>query len=475
LMLQLILWANSNGYPVVLYTNRKLLLEQTSRVLNAGGIAHGIRASGFDPSLLKSVQLSMIQTEETRVYKKKQWALHHAKIVIVDEAHNQGGKTACKIFDEHSGEGGAVIGFTATPLEIGHVYTHLVVAGKNSELRACGAHVPCKVYGPDEPDTRKLKRQLTGEFTYEDTRKVIMTPTIFGRVYENWKKLNPDARPAILFAPGVKESIWFAEEFEKKGVRVAHIDGEDIYLDGKSYSSTREGRDDVLAQINDGTVKIVMNRFVLREGLDVPALYHGIFATLFGSLTGFLQSGGRLLRSHPSLDHVVLQDHGGSWHRHGSINADRVWRLDMTNHIATSMREQDMRDHPEKEPILCAKCGAVRNRGAVCPTCGFEFSKRSRPVIQIDGTLKVHDGPIYKPLKVLKKNDTEAKWKSIYFRARKSRNGMTFRQALGLFYYEHHYYPPNNLPFMPKEPIDSYRRVKDVPTEKLHGPSQTVR
>ena len=52
---------------------------------------------------------------------------------------------------------------------------------------------------------------------------------------------------------------------------------------------------------------------------------------------------------------------------------------------------------------------------------------------------------------------------------------MTFRQALGLFFYENHYYPPSNLPFMPVEKIDSYRRVKDVPTDKLHGPSQTVR
>src|SRR6185369_5256688 len=56
--------------PTVLYTNRKMLREQTSERMEAFGIEHGIRASGEAPALLRDVQVSSILTEESRVYKK---------------------------------------------------------------------------------------------------------------------------------------------------------------------------------------------------------------------------------------------------------------------------------------------------------------------------------------------------------------------------------------------------------------------
>ena len=69
---------------------------------------------------------------------------------------------------------------------------------------------------------------------------------MFGRVLDHWRKLNPDGRPTILFAPGVAESIWFVDEFARNGIRAAHIDGEDTYLDGETvryFAST----DDIVA------------------------------------------------------------------------------------------------------------------------------------------------------------------------------------------------------------------------------------
>lgn len=764
LMRRLILWADGRNWPTVLYTNRKLLLDQTVNGLKGMWIDHGIRASGHDPALLRNVQVSSIQTEESRVFKRQRWELHSAKLVLVDEAHAQGGPTAEKVLSQHLADGAAIVGFTATPLDIGHIYDRLIVAGTNSELRACGAHVICHTYGPDEPDMRKFKPSTkTGEFTEGDVVKAIMTPTIFARVFDWWNRLNPDARQTILFAPGVSESIWFAEQFVLRGVPAAHIDGDDIWLDGKAYPSTPEGRADIIKGSEDGSIKVICNRFVLREAVDLPWLYHGIGATVFGGLSSFLQSGGRLLRSHPSLDHVCIardtpiltdrglvkiqdvtkedrvwdgiefvshdgptcmghmeviewdgltatpehkvhtqhgwttiaaaargrerltrsgvgrdavrvfddsdpynslawtdagsargllevrekivqkvsqdrkaraawlralheqiwgplprmdlsprseavatmqrpegnhlsplwwswnqiqvcfgvrwglldyreswsadesqalarpnrqrwalpagqsslgeccsakseprqdrqkefslssilsgipgrwlrayvsglslprwsqrapdcrtvaetwdivnagprhrftasgvlvgncwQDHGGSWWRHGSLNADREWRLEMTNTICASQRANAMREKKETEPIVCPECGKVRSSGPECPQCHHRHEKKSRRVVQVDGTLKEMGGDIFKERKIRQQSNTLSTWVKTYHRAKRS--GMNFNQAYGLFFHENKYWPPRNLPLMPKEAFDWSRKVSAVPYDNL--------
>jgi superfamily II DNA or RNA helicase len=467
IMRQLLYWAQDQGWPAVLYSNRKLLLEQTAKGLERTGIDYGIRASGYQPALLRDVQLSSIQTEQARVFKSNRWKLHPAKLVLVDEGHSQTGKVPEKVLAHHVEAGAMVVSFTATPVGMGHLYDHLIQAGVNSELREYGAHVICYTYGPDEPDTRKIKPTATGEFTENDVRKVMMTPTIFARVFDWAKKLNPDWRPAILFAPGVGESIYFAEQFVKKGIPAAHIDGDDIWINGVSYASSPEGRADVLAMSESGEIKVVCNRFVLREAIDMPWLYHGIAATVFGGLSSFLQSGGRLLRSHPTLDHVIWQDHGGSWWRHGSLNADREWRLEYTNSIVAGMRAERMREKKEPEPFTCPECGAVRLSGPSCRACGYQHTRRSRCVVQLDGTLKEMTGDIYKPRIIKSQPDTAEVWEKMYWRARRSKTGMNFNQAYALFFLENHYYPPKDLPLMPQREIDWHMKVKNVPTTEL--------
>ena len=460
----------SERHRVALYTNRRMLLDQTKDVLDAAGILHGIRASGHEKALLRDVQLCMTQTEGSQVYAREARALHRATRVLVDEAHIQKGETMERIIGQHREDGAAVVGFTATPLDIGHIYDDLIVAGTNSELRACGAHVPCYTYGPDEPDTRHIKKQPTGEYAEKDVRKVIMTPSIFARVLESGSQLNPDWRPAILFAPGVAESIWFAEQFHAAGISAAHIDGDDIWVNGETYKSTPEGRQDIMAASEEGRIKVLCNRFVLREGIDAPWLYHAIFATVFGALSSFLQSGGRLLRSHPSLDHVVLQDHGGNWWRHGSLNADREWRLDFTNNIASSLREKRIREKKEPEPITCPQCRAVRASGDTCNRCGFRQTTKSRMVVQVDGSLKEMRGDILKPRRVVEKPDTQKLWDKCFFGALKS--GRTFAQAEAWFVQQHHYWPPHTLANMPVHDADWFRLVKKVDRSALTSEAQ---
>ena len=804
--------ARRRRWPVTLYTDRILLLDQISGFLKSIGIDHGYRASGREESHWKDVQLCMIQTESSRVLKREIREHHRSGLVIVDEAHKMKGSQAEELFGLHRADGARLCGFTATPVAISHIYEKLVVAGKNSDLRACGAHVPCITYAPDQPTT-DLKPQKTGEFKDGDVIKAIMTPVIFGRVYSHWQALNPDARPTILFAPGVKESVWFADQFRQKGIRSAHIDGEDgVWVDGEVVGKGLDVRTQVLDDVRKGRIPIISNRFVLREGVDCldaateiltekgwvgvhdihpgdllytlnkntekleidsvsrvverevhenermltiksqhvnirvtenhnlickfgegkwarkkkistisahdffydgrpyempisgevavgqfegvalsddelrfiawvltdghvsrkrgrveiyqtkfyhndirgilsrlgldfkervrvvqssyantkpshqfsipmgthrgkqkrngwakyekyltkdsldllmrmtrqqfdvfyaelmkgngqtfglrgnkaggywtrykkhadqimqlavlrgyaahcseqitkkgltmyvvrirdkkwigtrkndkrsavmryapaapgekvwcvttgngtiitrrggcvaimgncPELYHGILATMFGSITSYLQSVGRLLRSHPSLTEVILQDHGGNYWRHGDPNADREW--DMTKTALDYHREriEQMRQDTVREPIACVECGLVREYGPECPSCGHRQEKWMRRVIEKDGHLSMRFGKMFRPIKVEKREDTEQLWRSMYHRMRNAKSGKkTFKNAYDFFRFENRYAPPKDLPFMPIDPVDWDRRIQDVPRDRL--------
>jgi superfamily II DNA or RNA helicase len=462
-------WAARNGMKSALYTNRKLLTEQTIRRLTEAKIPFGVRAAGFDDYLDMDAptQICSLQTETSRVVNSLRWSMHKADLVLVDEAHLQKAPTANKLFDKHAENGAAIVGATATPVGISHVYKRLIVAGTVSELRKCGALVPCLVHGGAEIDTRDLKPQASGEFSIGEVRKRINVPTIFGYVYPEWKRLNPDARPAILFGPGVPESAWFAKLYEDKGVSAAHIDGDNVYVDGKTISSSREARDEVLARFKAGEIKVLCNRFVLREGIDIPQVYHGILATPIGSVVSYVQIVGRILRSHPKTPDVILQDHGGNYWRHGSPNADRDWQSvwGLSDYQIGARRLNTLQEKKEPEPIVCPECGAVRMKGAECYKCGHRHDRSVRRVIQKDGQLKPMHGDVFKPRVTQQTSKSAQQWEKCFWRFRKAH--CTFRQAYACYRHEHGYWLPKGLPLMPTNDMDWERRIEDVPFDRL--------
>lgn len=466
MMTELIKWGAEEGMPTALYTSRRMLFNQTGEVLAKEGIDFGRRAAGHEVALLRDVQLCMTQTELSAVYQRKRRGLHKAKLVLIDEIHMQGGDVMRQIMEDHASQGATVVAFTATPIDLDGEWDELIIAGTNSELRKCGAHVPAITYCPDAPDLKHIKRYKVGDdLTDKENHQAIMRPGVFGRVYENFMRLNPDCLPTILFAPDVAGSLWFAEQFHKKGLRAAHIDATRIWIDGDFIESSDEARADILRQSENGEIAVLCNRFVLREGIDLPHIAHCIMACVFGSLTSYVQSGGRIIRAHPSLSEVIIQDHGGNYTRLGSLNADRHWELGQTNHKVTGLRIEEMRQRPETEPIICVKCHMGRLSGPTCPKCGYTYQKRSKCVVQVNGNLTLAEGPSFKPHRVRREHDTEKKWLRYYNGAK--RKGRTFNQAAGYFFYNEHYWPPRDLQFMPRDAADWFERANEVPRERL--------
>lgn len=472
IMTALIEYFSSNVQKSVLYTNRRMLFAQTDKRLTKHGIDHGLRAAGYEPRLLDDVQLCMTPSEHQAVYKKQRRELHPANLVLVDEIHCQNGDMMRQIMQDHYEQGAAIVAMTATPLDLEGEWDDLIIAGNNSQLRACGALLPAYTYCPDQPDVKLIKKYKVQDgngkdLTDKQNNEVIMRPGVFGRVLTHWKRLNPDRKPTLLFGPDVGGSLFFAEEFRKAGVRSAHIDAKQIWWNGGFLPSDDANREAVLKATETGEIEVLCNRFVLREGIDLPHIAVGILATVFGSLKTYLQSVGRILRAAPGLTEVTLIDHGANFIRHGSPNENREWKLGQTGYKTTGIRMENMREKPESEPIICPKCGAARLSGPDCVKCGYTYRKRSRAVVQVDGTLKMVEGPSFKKHYIKREPDTEKKWIQMYHRGRSEKWDATFRECYGYFMHENHYYPPKDMPFMPTNPEDWFEKVRDVPRERL--------
>lgn len=460
------------GVTSAVYTHRRMLLDQMAEGLAKDGIRFGFIAADREPDINAPVQLCMVQTV-ARKLESPVFDVPRVQVVHDDECHADKGERKRDILARHADHGATLVGWTATPVELGHLYDNLFVFATNSELRGCGAHVPADTYAPSEIDMSSLKSDpdMLGDYTYanETQRKAI-----FGEVLKHYRALNPGETPTLLFAPGVKESVWFAQHFTANGHRAAHIDGERIWLDGKELPSNEENREMVKSGVVGGAIKVLSNRFVMREGVDIPELQHGILATPFVSLAAYLQGGGRFLRAHPSHDRVVIQDHGGNYYLHGSLNSDREWDIQKTDAQMVKERVESMRKANEPgedsiEPIVCPKCMKCRASGPVCPQCGHRYSQKSRRVLQSNGELKLMYGDIYAPRKVSMDPHEIKVWKSCYFAAKNSKRGQTFAQAEAQFKHKTGSYPDRSWPLMPRSESDRFLPVRDVPFSELHG------
>jgi superfamily II DNA or RNA helicase len=467
---------------VALYSNRKMMIDQLSRAMDEAGFRHGIRSPDHDDERNLPFQISSIQTETKRAG-KLEWQLHDLAgggLAVIDEAHLNTGEGARRIIDAHEVTGGYVLGVTATPIDLGDTYQHLITAGTASTGRACGALVLAHHFAPDEPDWKEFNKLKKGRKIGEESDKIsaaearsaIMRPGIFGRVIDNYRLLNPEGRPTILFGPDVAGSLAFAEQFTLSGIEAVHIDGDDVWAKGRLYKSSQKVRESVLEASKDGRVKVICNRFVLREGVDAPWLSHGIFATVFGSLSSYLQSGGRLLRSNGLANSITIQDHGGHWWRFGSLNTDRKWLLGATNTSLLGMHGDKQRNS-QRKPSPCPQCKEVQIwNGPTCQFCGWVAkpgAKVSRPVVQSNGELREMTGDVWKPRRISTRPDGPKRWKSMYFRSRQPKaKGRTFRAAMALFAKENYFaWPDPTWPYMPIAEIDRYRRVVDVPEDCL--------
>lgn len=441
------------GGNVIIYNPRRLLTQQSLDRLKADGIDAGARAASLRHKVdhNANVQIAQMQTDIHRVIKQERWNIYDADLVIVDEAHMMMSPKPLELLQRYLANGACVLGMTGTPIGMSGAYRDIVVAASNSELRACGAHVPAKCFSIHEMDVSKVKKEKTGEYNEGSIVRECWSHAIVGYIYDDWRRLNPDAMPTLCAAPGIGESTWVSDMFLKKGHRVAHIDCEKVIVNGETYPNDAAGevRNQVIESMRKGEFDVLCHCQTLGEGIDIPNLRHLILARPYGSLANYVQSVGRVIRACPELGktHAVIQDHGGNIFNHGSPNADRDWgkMFSMNEKEIAEERQRNVQEGKEPNPIVCPRCGTVRSDGAKCPTCGFQADPRTRVIVQKDGKLKEVKMDQFAPPKPPKPQEI-TRLNNIFFSVRNARKqSPSDSQVLAIYAKKYGEYPPENI------------------------------
>ena len=376
MMLRIIRNAVSKGLSVAIYSCRIQNTKQIIETLEKYEIEFGVIAAAFRGrgDIDARVQVCQLQTVHARDFIPK------ADIVLVDEAHQQASAMAKEVFDWHVESGcQAIIGYTATPVSVKEFYDHIIDPPTFQSLLDCKAHMPARIYVPSSPECvlrsrrKALPTNKDGELTQSKDRELNEIEIIFPEVLEWLLKLNPDLKPTVLFAPSVEDTYEYVRRFAESGIRAASIDANNVMITSPDESgrlvtetldSTLANREMVLTGLDDGTYKVVCNRFILRESFDCPSLKHCIITTTMAGLSTYLQSVGRVLRYTDKYDFVTIQDHSGSCFLHGRPDRDREWSLEDTNKKLAALQRKSGEEADDTK--ICSKC-RMEYTGFRCP------------------------------------------------------------------------------------------------------------
>ena len=496
-------WAvEHRNLRVLCLTNRILLTEQTRRVFELDGIEVGTISATMKHLERDDapVQIATIQTILARRRNDSEYWID-ADVVLADEVHQVASGESAALLNEYKERGAKVCGVTATPLGVSSVCDELIVAARTRDLQQAGILCFAEWFAPSELDTRKLvKGKVDLSITESDARKTWgplrgdkqVRTRIVGNILEHYQRLHPSLTHTLAFAPGVKESLWAALFCQSKGIPAMHVDGDDFYAHGKMHARSKEPGlfRECMQQWRDGEISILWNRFCLREGIDEPQIQCLLLATPIGSYRSFLQMVGRGLRTHQDKERCRVIDFGGGWWRHGSVNVNVDWESVFHCEDPDTLsknRIAKQREEGESMGVACPKCGMVhkgKSRFLVCQYCGHQvnIAKPSRPIIQADGTLTEVSGEPIKQWKIRQTPEAEKLWNGLYWGAVKKKRDVTFNQLYANFAYKvavkegspkrpafhRSYYPPRDLPFMPRSPNAWHRRVTDVSRSELH-------
>jgi superfamily II DNA or RNA helicase len=361
--------AVAKGNRVLFLVNRRNIVHDQSRRLDALGLDHGIIMGGHKrrkPWL--KVHIASIDT----LYRRE--IVPKADLLYIDEAHFAISPTWEHVLARYPEA--AVIGMTATPERLdgrglGHIFDCMVHGPTVAEATEAKRLVPARVYAPSTPDLSSVHVRA-GDFQKDELAAIMDKPKLVGDITEHWLK-HGRGRPTIGFAVSVKNSKDMMEAFRAAGVRTTHVDA----------STPDEGRDDAWDGLASGKYEVVWNVGLASYGWDCGAVACLIDAQPTMSLTRHLQMHGRVLTPFAGKEDALILDHAGNTLRHGFVDDDRDWSL------ADKPKTKRKKDDPAPSVCTCGECwAAFRSSRRECPYCGWVRPLNEREVAHEDGELQ---------------------------------------------------------------------------------------
>lgn len=315
------------------------------------------------------VQIASIDTLRNR-------AKPPADLIVIDEAHRALARSYQDLLRQYDNP--VVLGLTATPMRadgrgLGDMFEDLLLVSSYRQLVTEGYLLEPRVWTVPEasrPDLSGVRVRSTGDYDESQLAAACDREGLVGDLVDHYQR-HGNGSPAFAFAVSVAHSQHIAEKFLAAGIPAAHLDG----------TTPAPQRDETLARLAMGDIRVVSNCDVCTEGTDVPEVGTIIMARPTKSLRVYLQQCGRGSRPYGDQPFVIL-DHAGCVLEHGLPQDDRDWSLEGRK------RQQKGRSAP---CLTCPSCLAALPLGTrVCPECGHVFvevEESSAEVEERDGQL----------------------------------------------------------------------------------------
>lgn len=369
---------------VLWLAHRTELIEQASQKLDDFGLPHAIIKAGHPrQDLSQPVQVASVQTLVRRLDRltgaaaKAQpvwgdtvpsWSQPFG-LIVVDEAHHTSAGSYVAILE--AWPNAKVLGLTATPYRLdgsglGGQYQRLVVGAHVSRLIRDGYLVRTRTFAPPASAGLRQVRVRGADYALEDAARLLDLAAPIAEIVRTWQT-HAAGRLTVGFACNVAHAQHLAEAFTAAGIPSASIDGDD----------DQGRRDQVLADLRAGRLRVVWNCQLLTEGWDLPAISAVILARPTKSRAMWRQQVGRGMRSAPGKADCVILDHVG--------NAVRFGLPDVDDEYALQQEADETRAAAAPACLICPGCHTAQSiHLAACLSCGRDLRREPdyRPRIE---------------------------------------------------------------------------------------------
>jgi superfamily II DNA or RNA helicase len=306
--------AMDRGEKCLIIVPRIPLIRQFFDALIAFGVKPvqiGIH-QGQNTKVYKSakVHIALTNTLSRRVAQKGIDYLGDIDKVLVDEAHLNFKTDMMKPIEDLYWDTAKWLGVSATPIDNKGYrlegYDKTIAKIQTIDLVKKGYLLPLDIYVEDAPDLSDVKMSMLGDYQLDSLEDAMNQSALITNVYEVWAKKFKDMKTMILCVD-IKHAENVTKEFSDNGIsaRVYH----------SKLSKTEDAK--TLKEFKEGKIKVLVSVSKLTTGFDEPSVE--VLMTLRPTmiLSLFIQSVGRVLRPHPSMDKAILVDCAGWIDRFG--------------------------------------------------------------------------------------------------------------------------------------------------------------
>jgi superfamily II DNA or RNA helicase len=362
------------GRRAAMVLDRIVLVDQTSKRLEAYGIPHGVMQAKHPKRDRKAyIQICSAQTLE------KMGSFPDLDLLIVDEAHQI--RTQTKEFIKNNPHV-MVVGLSATPFTKGlkHCFSKVVNTVTTEHLVDNKVLTPLRVFLAKEIDMTGATK-VAGEWSSAEAteRGVKITGDIVSEWVGKTTQIFGGPRKTIVFCASVAHGADLAEKFTAAGYNFVPV----------SYKDDEDYKKEVFVEFSkpDSSIHGLIAVDILTKGFDVPDVMVGVSARPFTkSLSSHVQQMGRVMRSFNGKEFALWLDHSGNYLRFLD-DWSSVYSLGAGELDDKRERTKSEPTEKQKEAAKCPKCGSLWGSGNSCPHCGFVSQRQSLIVVK-PGTMQ---------------------------------------------------------------------------------------